>query len=78
MNATEIVTASRLTHRIEGKQAWTRDTLRQEDWLMKLPPDCLAELRRALIRFRDYRLPMFLLDPADFDLPACRAFMARV
>ena len=78
MNATEIVTASRLTHRIEGKQAWTRDTLRQEDWLMKLPPDCLAELRRALIRFRDNRLPMFLLDPADFDLPACRAFMARV
>jgi len=78
MSAAQIADVPMLTHRIEGKQAWTRDTLRQEDWLMPLPADCLAELRAALVKHRDNRLPMFLLDPKDFALDSCRAFMQRV
>ncbi len=78
MSATDLVDAPMLTRRVEGKQAWTRDTLRQEDWFMSLSKECLGELRAALTRFRDNRLPMFLLEPKDFDLPACAAFMKQV
>jgi len=78
MSAAEIAGVPMLTDRIEGKRAWTRDSLREEDWLIPLPAECLAELRAALARFRDNRLPMFLLDPKDFELSACRACMARV
>jgi alpha-ketoglutarate-dependent taurine dioxygenase len=67
-----------LCERIAGRQAWRRDTLTAADWTVAIPPDCLAELRAALAALRHNPLPLFLLDPGDFALDACRALMGRV
>jgi alpha-ketoglutarate-dependent taurine dioxygenase len=67
-----------LRQRITGRQAWRRDTLSPADWLVTIPPDCLAELRAALAALRRDPLPLFLLSPDDFALAACRALMRRV
>jgi len=67
-----------LRERIAGRQAWRRDTLTAADWTVAIPPDCLAELRAALADMRHNPLPLFLLDPDDFALDACRSLMGRV
>jgi alpha-ketoglutarate-dependent taurine dioxygenase len=63
---------------IGTKQAWTRDTLKPADWTVVLPPAALAELRAAVAEIRRSPVPLFLLDPRDFALEACRATMDEV
>ena len=63
---------------IPAPGAWTRRDVRDEDFRVALSPACLDEITRALDRLKANRLPTLLLDPAEFDLPACRAAMARV
>jgi len=67
-----------LHERITGRQAWRRDTLTPSDWTVAIPPDCLAELRAALAGLRRNPLPLFLLDPDEFALDACRTLMGEV
>ena len=62
---------------VTGKKAWLRNDLRREDWLLELPPECLAELRRILPQLRSDQ-PIEAIDANRFDLPACRAFMRKV
>jgi len=78
MDTLEALQPAMLAHRVEGRQAWTRDTIRPSDWTVALPPDAVAELRQVVAEQRRAPLPLFLLSPADFALEACRATMARV
>ena len=63
---------------IDGKSAWIRRTLDAGDYLMPLPAACLAELDAVLHEIRANPLPAIVYTPDQFDLPACRAFMAQV
>lgn len=63
---------------ITGRQAWVRDTLRPADWTVSVPPDCQAELHAVVAALRRDPPPLFLLDPDDFALDACRALMRRL
>jgi hypothetical protein len=63
---------------IDGASAWRRDTLHAEDYLVALPAACLDEIRRLADELREFPLPPILRRPDEFDLPLCRAAMARV
>ncbi|HEY1260374.1 MAG TPA: TauD/TfdA family dioxygenase [Stellaceae bacterium] len=63
---------------IEGPSVWRRDNLRAEDWRVELSPGCLDEIRRVADELSRYPLPPIVLGPGDFDMPECRAAMARV
>ena len=67
-----------LDHIVEGKKAWVRADIRRDDWFFELTPECLAELRAILPELRTDRKPVDQIDPSDYALPACRAFMKRV
>jgi alpha-ketoglutarate-dependent taurine dioxygenase len=72
---------ARLEHVIDGKRAWVRADLRREDWLFKLPPECLAELKALLPQLAAHLTPVENIDAAPHvlpALPACRALMGRV
>jgi len=59
-------------------RAWTRETLRAEDWRFALPEACLAELDAVVEGLRRQPLPTLVLKPRDFALEACAAFMGRI
>ncbi len=67
-----------IADRFEGRDAWTRSTIRPADWLVELPEAALAELRAVLADYRRAPLPVLLLDPRDYALDACRATMERL
>ncbi len=60
-----------------GPIAWTRDTLAPEDGVLRLGPDCRRELDIALAAIRENPLPTLMIEPAAFELPACRELMVR-
>ena len=60
---------------VVGPRAWTRDTVRKEDYLVTLPASARDELLGALQRLRTHRLPTLLLTPEDFELHACAEAM---
>jgi alpha-ketoglutarate-dependent taurine dioxygenase len=72
------MSAHMLTETVTGKRAWTRADLRPEDWTVPLTAEAWAELRDVLAELRRSPLPVFVLDPKDYKLDACRAVMARV
>ena len=72
------VTQHLLDQPVGGKKAWVRDDIRQDDWLLTLPQDCLAELRAIVPALRRDNAPIEQIDARRFDLPACRAFMRKV
>ena len=67
-----------LDHLVEGPQAWRRETIRRDDWLMAIPAACLDEINGMLASLRADPLPTFLLDPAEYGLTACADLMAEV
>ncbi len=67
-----------LDHPMAGVRAWVRADIRREDWFLTLPPECLAELRAVADALRARPCAIEHIDPAQFALPACRAFMRRV
>ena len=70
--------AAMLTQRIEGKQAWVRDTLRESDWFFTLDDACRHELAAVIDDVRANSLPLLLFTPDMFEFAACRALAARV
>ena len=64
-----------LDHVVQGPRAWRASTISESDWKISVPDACLEEIAAALERLRTDRLPMLLLDPREFDLPACGALM---
>ena len=45
--------------------------------MLRLGPDCRGELAGVLAAVRANPLPTLMIEPAAFELPACRALMAR-
>ncbi|MEO8203405.1 MAG: TauD/TfdA family dioxygenase [Betaproteobacteria bacterium] len=70
--------AATLDHVVEGKKAWVRADLAEEDWLFRLPAECLAEVREAAEKLRAHPTPPEQLDASQFRLAACTRLMARV
>jgi alpha-ketoglutarate-dependent taurine dioxygenase len=70
--------AAMLTQRIDGKQAWVKDTLRESDWLFTLDDSCRRELSAVIKDVRANALPLLLLTPDMFELAACRKLAAEV
>jgi alpha-ketoglutarate-dependent taurine dioxygenase len=63
---------------VTGPRAWTRASLAPADWTVTLPEAALAELRAVRDQLRRSPLEVFLIDPLDYRLDACRAAMAEV
>ena len=63
---------------VPEKSAWTRATLKPTDWTVKLGDAAQAELLAVVKEIRRAPVPLFLLDPNDFSLDACRAVMSEV
>jgi len=61
-----------------GRAAWRRDTLVASDGILSLGPDCRDELDGVIAHLRANPLPVHLIVPDLFELPACRALMAAV
>jgi hypothetical protein len=57
---------------------WAAETLLENDGLVRLDNDCIAELTLATAEIEANPLPTEALDPDYFEMPACRAAMARV
>lgn len=58
--------------------AWTRDTLKPADWTVELSSPARDELREVVRELRRSPVPLFVLDPRDFTLAACREAMNEV
>jgi alpha-ketoglutarate-dependent taurine dioxygenase len=61
-----------------GQEAWRGAALTERDWRIPIPADASAELEAIARTLERSPLPTLALDPADYAMPACRAFMARV
>ncbi|MBV8536801.1 MAG: hypothetical protein JO128_14470, partial [Alphaproteobacteria bacterium] len=63
---------------VTGPRAWLRASIVPADWTVVLPGAALAELRAVRDELRRSPVEVFLLDPRDYQLDACRAAMAQV
>jgi hypothetical protein len=59
-------------------KAWTRNTLKENDYLFKIPGPCVQELNVIVDSLRHDPLPVLMLKPDMFMMDACRTFMASV
>jgi alpha-ketoglutarate-dependent taurine dioxygenase len=67
-----------LDHPVGGPRAWTRDTVRPEDWTVSVPPAVLAEIDALVDTIRREPLPVLVLSPDQFELRESATMMARV
>jgi len=74
----EAARVSMLDHEITDRRAWTRDTVTAADWTVALSGAALAEVFALAETVTRQPLPVLVLSPDHFDLPACREVMARV
>jgi len=58
-----------------GPIAWSMETLTSEDGVLRVGDAVLAEVKHLVATLRDNPLPLELLSPAEFPLPACRALI---
>lgn len=61
-----------------GPGAWLRDDVRESDWRLPIPDDARAELDRLGEVLTRHPMAATALDPNDYVLDACAAFMVRV
>jgi hypothetical protein len=66
-----------LDKQIEGVQAWTKATLKDSDWQLKIPEPVMAEVRGMLAAMRGDPLPMLLQTPEMYHLPEAIKFFAK-
>jgi hypothetical protein len=65
-----------LPAKFDGPKVWDRSTLSEPDWTVRVTDDVIAELAQITSDIRRYPVPVYLLDPVQFDMPACKAMMA--
>lgn len=63
---------------VGGAIAWTRDSLKPDDGLVKIDAEVRRELDGLVAQLRANPLPIEALDVSEFELPASRTMMARV
>ena len=62
---------------LEGAMVWDRQTQLPADANVTLSPACLTELQHAGADLEANPLPMVMVSPDQFEMPACRAFAAH-
>src|SRR5687767_4185657 len=67
-----------LDHEITDRRAWTRDTVTAADWTVPLSDSATGEILSLAEAVARQPLPVLMLSPDQFALPACRDAMARV
>ncbi|MCB1744723.1 MAG: TauD/TfdA family dioxygenase [Gammaproteobacteria bacterium] len=67
-----------IRERLPVPLAWTARDLTRDDWLVPLPPECVAELRAVVADLRANPLPTIVLEPDDYELSACRELAERL
>jgi hypothetical protein len=70
--------AQPIDHIVDGKKAWVRADIERDDWLFRLSPAGLSELRATIVELRANPRPVEQIDSVHFALPACRELMRRV
>ena len=63
---------------LASPMTWSAETLLENDGLIELGEDCIAELDRAATEIQAAPLSFEALDPRDFEMPACRVAMTDV
>ena len=63
---------------LSGPLVWQARDLNESDWRYVIDDTCLAEIDAAVAELRKAPVPAQDLSADDFDMPACRALMARV
>jgi Taurine catabolism dioxygenase TauD, TfdA family len=66
-----------LEKQIDGVQAWTKETLKDSDWILKIPDPVMAEIREMLASMRGDPLPMLLQTPEMYRLPEATEFFGH-
>ena len=66
-----------LEHHVDGIQAWSRETIKEEDWRLDVPNDCLLELREVVQKLELEPMPMLALTCEDYTLKACSELMRK-
>jgi len=66
-----------LDHEITDRRAWTRDTVHASEWTVPLSAAAIAETLTLADTLARQPLPVLVLSPDQFTLPACREAMAR-
>src|SRR5262245_65860546 len=67
-----------LGHEVTDRRAWTRDSVKAEDWTLRLADAAIAEVMALADTVARQPLPVLMLSPDQFSLRACREAMARV
>jgi hypothetical protein len=67
-----------ITRELMGPEAWKRAELREQDWRVVFDAAAQAEILEVAATLRQQPVPLLALRPDSFDMPACRAAMARV
>lgn len=67
-----------IQHRLEGREAWTRSDLKEEEWRVAFSADALEEIRQVADTLERQPVPLLALRPDSFAMPHCRKAMARV
>jgi hypothetical protein len=67
-----------LEHPISSPMTWSGETLIENDGIVSLGDDCIAELNIVAQELQENPLPLAALDPSYFDMPACQALMTHV
>src|SRR5215831_6248850 len=67
-----------LDHEITDARAWTRDTVHERDWTVRLPDAALVEVMALAETVGRQPLPVLMLSPDQFSLDVCRETMSRV
>ena len=65
-----------LEHHVDGIQAWRRETIKEEDWRLGVPSDCLLELREVVQKLELEPMPMLAL-ACGLPLKACSELMRK-
>ena len=66
-----------LEHHVDGIQAWSRETIKEEDWRLGVPSDCLLELQEVVQKLELEPMPMLALACEDYSLKACSELMRK-
>ncbi len=63
---------------IPAPRAWLGRELADADFIVKLTPECMAELEGVIAEQRKAPVPTLILAPEHFKLDACRRLMQDV
>ena len=62
----------------DDRMVWLADDIKSDDFLVRLPADTLNEIDRLVDFLLDNPLPLLQRKLDEFELPACRATMAKM